>query len=335
MSLAGLNTINLSTLNVWQQIILFFLLMMGSAIFVSIAVVHVRVKAFERRFAGIVKEQKERSRSHGISRPRRLSFGRSSNRSGLPVDGVVVRGRPIAAEKQSIDEPRQQTAQDLDAGPAVNNSELLKPEDATTPRTIPNSEQGNDPISPTLDAQSAAPSAGLQRHITFASLSSPTRLREHHRLFDMQGIGARPRLMNHPRMAERPVYTEDLPKIDEGSYKDNPLSLGFLHNGFIARNSQFSNLSSAERQRLGGVEYRAITMLSVIVPLYFVLWQLLASLGMGAYIANYKKATTLENGLNPWYALCWNPLNLLTAGGGWVLMCPQVGWCFSERVCVQ
>lgn len=322
MSLAGLNTINLSTLNVWQQIILFFLLMMGSAIFVSIAVVHVRVKAFERRFAGIVKEQKERSRSHGAGRPRRLSFGRSSNRNGHPVDGVVVRGRPITAEKQSIDEPRQQTLHDLDAGPATDDSEIPKSEDATTPRTLPNSGQGNDTISPKTDAQSLAPSGGLQRHITFASMSSPTRLREHHRLFDMQGIGARPRLMNHPRMAERPVYTEDLPKIDEGVYKDNPLSLGFLHNGFIARNSQFSNLSSAERQRLGGVEYRAITMLSVIVPLYFVLWQLLACLGMGAYLANYKKDTTVANGLNPWYALCWKPLIPMTEGGEWVLMRP-------------
>lgn len=303
MSLAGLNTINLSTLNVWQQIILFFLLMMGSAIFVSIAVVHVRVKAFERRFAGIVREQKERSRSRGPSRSRRLSFGKLSNRDGHTVDGVVVRGRPITAEKRSIDEPRQQTMHHLDPGSAVDETGPLRPDDATTPRPLPNSEQRNEPISPVQDAQSPPPSAGLQRHITFASPSSPTRLREHHRLFNMQGIGARPSLMNHPRLAERPVYTEDLPKIDEGVYKDNPLSLGFLHNSFIARNSQFSNLSSAERQRLGGVEYRAITMLSVIVPLYFVLWQLLACLGMGAYLAMHREDTTLANGLNPWYAL--------------------------------
>ena len=303
MTQAGLNTVNLSILNVWQQIILFFLLLLGSSIFVSIAVVHVRIKAFERRFVTIVKEQKERSRSRRATRGRHLSFGRSSNRHGHAVDGVVVRGRPITVEKRTLDEPRQQPLHDLDAGPAVDDDEIVQPEDATTRGTVPSTELKNDQISPIQNAPGPVPPVRLQRHISFASLSSPTRMREHHRLFDMQGIGARPSLSNHPSMAERPVYTEDLPKMDKGVYKDKPLSLGFLHNGFTARNSQFSNLSLAERQRLGGVEYRAITMLSVIVSLYFVLWQLLGCLGMGAYLANYRADITLENGLNPWYTL--------------------------------
>ena len=301
MTLAGLNTINLSTLNAWQQIILFLLIMMGSAILVSIVVVHTRVKAFERRFAGIVKEQKERRKSRGISKPRRLSLGRSGNR-GPSVDGIVVRGRAIEPEKPSTEELRQQVLGGSLEDPAVDRNGLLKPEDATTLRAPPKPEEKEDePVSPIRNIQGPLPSSGLQRHITFASLTTPTRSRDHHQLFDMQGVGARPHMMNHPRLAERPVYTEDLPKINEGVQKDKPLSLDFLRNGFLARNSQISNLSSEERQRLGGVEYRAITMLSVIVPLYFVLWQMLACLGMGAWIACKMKYSTISNGLNPWY----------------------------------
>lgn len=42
MTEAGLNTINLSELNTFQQFILFFLIMIGSAILMSIAVLKVR-----------------------------------------------------------------------------------------------------------------------------------------------------------------------------------------------------------------------------------------------------------------------------------------------------
>lgn len=57
MTGAGLNTINLSTLNTWQQVILFVLIGVGSPIFVSAFVVLVRKRAFERRFDDVIKWQ--------------------------------------------------------------------------------------------------------------------------------------------------------------------------------------------------------------------------------------------------------------------------------------
>lgn len=61
MTLAGLNTVNLSELNTFQQVLLFLLIMLGSAIWVSAFVVHVRWKAFTRRMAA-VKEERRRKR---------------------------------------------------------------------------------------------------------------------------------------------------------------------------------------------------------------------------------------------------------------------------------
>jgi hypothetical protein len=59
MSEAGLNTINLSQLNTFQQFMLFALIMMGSSIFVSASVVYIRRKAFEQRLlTEIEKEEK-------------------------------------------------------------------------------------------------------------------------------------------------------------------------------------------------------------------------------------------------------------------------------------
>ena len=65
------------------------------------------------------------------------------------------------------------------------------------------------------------------------------------------------------------------------------------------RNGQFYGLSRAEREHLGGVEYRAIQLLSFVVPIYFVLWQLLGCLGLAAYLVNNKASTARENGINP------------------------------------
>ena len=53
MTLAGLNTVNLSSLNTFHQFLLFCLVQLGSAIFVSAFVVHVRRKAFDRKFLDV------------------------------------------------------------------------------------------------------------------------------------------------------------------------------------------------------------------------------------------------------------------------------------------
>lgn len=64
MTEAGLNTVNLSTLTTFQQVILFLLILAGSQIFVSIATVLARKRVFESRFEHIVKRQKDARRSH-------------------------------------------------------------------------------------------------------------------------------------------------------------------------------------------------------------------------------------------------------------------------------
>ncbi|KAF5862921.1 hypothetical protein ETB97_010962 [Aspergillus alliaceus] len=70
----------------------------------------------------------------------------------------------------------------------------------------------------------------------------------------------------------------------------------------VGHNSAFYHLTKAERRRLGGGEDQAISLLVTIVPLYFVLWQLLGGLGVGAYIASKKATITESNGINPWWA---------------------------------
>ena len=300
MTLAGLNTINLSQLNTFQQFILFLLILLGSAIFVSIAVVHVRRKAFERRFKSIVEDARQRRRGLSNSK-RRPSLSHARGRLEPEVDGIVVRGRAIKSPKQSTEDlderfktSEQPTSPAHEPASVMDdhaNQEKNMEDVEASPRVIESSEAGHH----------LAVDVGVSRRITFASPVSPTRKREHGRIFSMQGVGAHQDIQNHPSTSSLPIYLKDLPRLREtNSDRDLTSRHDFLAGASVGRNSQFSNLTLAERERLGGVEYRAVTVLAVIVPLYFVLWQLFGCIGLGAYIATNRASATAVNAENPW-----------------------------------
>jgi hypothetical protein len=123
----------------------------------------------------------------------------------------------------------------------------------------------------------------------------------HRRVFPMAGVGARPDLNNHPRdVAPLPLYTDDfsvsgLKGIIRGTQKY------FSSKGFISRNSQFYGLTSTEREKLGGVEYKAVSFLAIIVSLYFSMFLILGIVGMGAWLeANHPEVSEV-NGLSPFW----------------------------------
>ena len=132
--------------------------------------------------------------------------------------------------------------------------------------------------------------------------------RYHSRVMSGSGVGAH-RMEAHPRYA-RPLSfgTNDSAAVND--QEKHPSSSGapstidkYLKtlNGYIGRNSQFHNLSDAERRKLGGIEYDAICLLSWLVPTYFILLQLLGALGVGAWLTVNNPSVTRTNGLNPFW----------------------------------
>lgn len=292
MTLAGLNTINLSSINTFQQFLLFILIMLGSAILVSIVVIYTRRKAFERRFTSIVAE-----RLGGSKLRRRLSFSRSRTRD---LGGALAGG---ANEKKSVEGSRQEQneSNSSEEGPTNLHSSIAS--ESRRRSTIANEPE------PDPEATATGPpfpvDSGVTQRITFASATSPTmRQRPHGRLLSMQGIGAHPYLDNHPTRSPRTVGPIHHPQLfgysQEPTKEESGALVGFLSSVSIGRNSQFSNLSLREREQLGGVEYRAVSILAVVVPLYFVLWQLIGCIGLGAYVALNRPGTAEANGENPW-----------------------------------
>ncbi|RDW90222.1 putative potassium transporter [Aspergillus mulundensis] len=75
----------------------------------------------------------------------------------------------------------------------------------------------------------------------------------------------------------------------------------FESKGLISRNSQFHGLTAAERDRLQGVEYKAVSFLSVIVPIYWASFLCCGILGMGTWLELNKPQVPRDNGLSPFW----------------------------------
>lgn len=304
MTLTGLNTVNLSELNTFQQFILFLLIILGSTILVSIAVVFVRLKAFERRFETVVEEEKRKQKERGSLR-RKMTFRSNSvskKPTGLDTGNGELRGRhgiSAALAKEGIE------SKDLEMGGRMSPTAEEEHHETSTkhkPLTI-STNTGSDTTQQDKNHEYIQLPNGTRRKrgVTFSQTQPPAlKVAPLARILSMQGVGARHDIPNHPTRITRPENL--LTPIEEHHEKINRADLinHFSIPGIIGRNSHFYNLSIADRERLGGVEYRALELLTMVVPLYFVAWQFLGFIGVGAWIKNNGQDLTEGNGLNPW-----------------------------------
>lgn len=289
MTEAGLNTVNLSQINTWQQVILFLLIIMGSAIFVSTAVLNVRKRAFEIKLQDLADRRAKRllrPRSFTTSTARRRSSGNNERLAGIASG--AIRGRAIKSEDKTND-----TGADLNGAmhdrrqPSEQSDKVEQPEADIGPR-IRFASNVNQPRN-----------ANLER--------SRSRSRSISRVLTNTGVGAHNSLYAHPNLASRPQHTR--PKVkttDENGFgtSSKPSRLNkYIEtlNGYVGRNSQFHNLTEEERKELGGIEYDALCILSWIVPAYFVLFQLIGAVGCGAWLQINRPDITRTNGLNPFW----------------------------------
>lgn len=303
MTLAGLNTVSLSDLNTFQQSILFTLLLLGSAIFVSSVDLQVRKRACGRRFISIISNHHRHSQERHRRLTRRSSARQKTPQPAPAVDGVVLPGSAIKSPNQVGSEKDGTDEVNPGGDPPVGRKQWMKDGFLVEPdRSMNQTEQTSSALGRTHERDPSAEGDAVSRRITCAHPASPTMASQHTRAFSMQVVGARRNVMSDPCESSHLPYPRPSFSVAE-SNTDHVGPLGFLSPAsFIGRNSQFSGLTLAERDRLGGVEYRAIKILALIVPLYFVLWQLLGSIGLGVFVARYHASTSLTNGLNPWYA---------------------------------
>lgn len=340
MTEAGLNTVNLSQLNTFQQVLLFLLIIFGSAIWVSIATVHIRKRAFEQKLQELAdnKQKKLRlsrsfrtslSKTRKDASDRRIAAiasgavrgtalvegdGRSKDDCSLNVDEHITFDLPLQqkadGEHVSLDNPKElsHTAYRGHSSPLSLDANLDS--DEHRPATARND---------SYDARSPAAKSSVADNVHIlepqrspahgCDIDSPTAPLQkiHTRIFSGYGVGARPSLSSHPRNATLDISPTRSIDDEERASGKRMESLTFFDkylkgfNGLIGRNSQFHGLSEKDRRRLGGLEYDALVLLSYLVPTYFFLFQLAGAVGMGAWMQSSRPDLALKNGLDPFW----------------------------------
>lgn len=297
MTEAGLNTVNLSQMTAWQQVLLWLLIVLGSAIWVSIWTVAFRLRAFEKRFDDIVQaERKKREKSRmrrpgssiGVSVPffRTVTFGKAlTTPAGNPTlagtgTKVTANGSTTGADTTAPTASGRRTASLPDLEDLEGLASARRPRHAIG-QGADNTEGRRDIRAQTTDSR-----------ITFADDAVSTATRDG-RTTSAYATEGRPRRRNVDG-------SEAKEESEDGA--TSHMHLHFLNKQTVGRNAQFHNLTTKEREHLGGCEYRALKVLSVIVPLYFVLWQFLGCISLGAWIAYNKPEAATGNGVNPWWA---------------------------------
>ncbi|GAP91585.2 putative cation transporter protein [Rosellinia necatrix] len=323
MTEAGLNTVNLSQMTTWQQVLLWLLIIIGGSVWVSIWTVVIRKHAFERRFQEIV--EKERQRSHGRRNTsltllpitqRFMSFGKSRNTlapapiplpestldhsrgdvTRLPISGPTDK-RPIAATIPQIPAPWGSSGSTPTPTPGSPRHGRIAGQETERSHSTAH---GN----PTRRDDGDHAPTSTSDHVTFADdlLRGAVSSSVH------QNAGI---VQRHPPSANIPTATlTNVPACDDGLYRGT-------HK--VGRNAQFHGLTSEEREKLGGTEYRALRLLSVVVPVYFVSWQFLGSLALGAWIANNQPQPALDNAISPWWNGIFNGVSAFNNSGMSVL----------------
>ena len=307
---------------------LLLLILLGSSIFVSAFVVHIRRKAFEVKFREIETEISPRGRSRTWFSMRSLS--RPPAAGGSTENEQLDRG----PERHDNTMTSRAIASSIALETGEEDHQLSgwrpRPSNASLPEGLEKHDPGQaisgtrfynrETMSLRGDRITFSPDVRFRRRDGDDTIGNHSQTFIS-RVLSSQGVGARQRSSSRRYTMQsgnsQSINTShDLPIPKVSTQRESSTDAGAA----ISRNSNFHHLTEQDRLRLGGTEYRAVVFLSWVVPIYFVMWQLLGCLAMGAYINNFYASVCRENGLNPWYARASNSKKtLLTYLGGLAL----------------
>lgn len=250
---------------------MFCLILLGHPILISSTVLFVRKRAFETKFRGIAEEH---ARRH-------LPFQQCIHLPRIGKKKHDAENFNTPGSKENAPGPHQKNVG------AQDHRAVLRPSVANKAVTSENICQYSDSIGWIDDDQITIRTAARERS-------------SRHRVFPMAGIGAHPDAKD-PKDAIPSLFIDDdrRSSIIKNAIRDTQKY--FLSRGFISRNSQFHGLTVSDREKLGGVEYKAISFLSVVVPLYFLLFNILGALGIGAWVTAYRPSVARVDGLHPFW----------------------------------
>ncbi|KAK6820281.1 hypothetical protein RU639_007576 [Aspergillus parasiticus] len=376
---SGLNTVDFNLLRTYQQVILYWVSMLTTPIFINTALVFVRLYWFEKRFQHVVRDARALRQTR--SRMRTISEDKDNQTHDREEAGVGGRAIVVLRNGQGGRQDREQqdaiykTPSGSDSGPS---SSAARDESGNT------SEQETDPnnnLTRGFGSLRVPAQLGPEHHIAFLENQrkpkgalripspreydrggvpealeeeegegaeaarqtssqfddppSPRHVEEDDQVGRMEGphitinepdmIRTRTRNSTFPRLDTRPTVRETRdfgePSPLARTTTRRPTFTGVFRsltqerdrntlpylswNATVGRNSQFVDLTEEQRDELGGIEYRALKTLAVVLISYYVFFHLLGVICLVPWILTTRwgaVVTDIGQG-RPWWAI--------------------------------
>ncbi|KAI9933080.1 hypothetical protein ASPWEDRAFT_52937 [Aspergillus wentii DTO 134E9] len=368
---SGLNTVDLNLLQTYQQVILYFVSMLTTPIFINTVLVFIRLYWFEKRFQHVVRD----ARALRQTRTRARTVTADKDGQDYNMEEMGVGRRPIAVMRDGSHPDK--ISEETNSAP---ESPKAKPQ---------NGDQTDE------SGSGAEPKPGLGSNLGLGGLRVPTQLSpEHHIAFlenqrrnkgalripspreydrggvpevleeeggeeltkkpsnqtddqrpdseDSSNVGpldgphitinepdmgrTKTRNTTFPRMDTRPTVRETRDANDEPSFlgrsrtrrntvnsifrsltqeRDRPTLPYLSWDATVGRNSNFVDLTEEQRDELGGIEYRALKTLAVVLMSYYVFFHLLGIVCLVPWImtTHWGNVVTGDGQGRPWWGI--------------------------------
>ncbi|GAB1192916.1 hypothetical protein APSETT444_002117 [Aspergillus pseudonomiae] len=376
---SGLNTIDFNLLKTYQQVILYWVSMLTTPIFINTVLVFVRLYWFEKRFQHVVRDARALRQTR--SRMRTISEDKDNQNHSREEAGIGGRSIVVLRDNQGGPRDREQpgaiykTPSDSDSRPSSSGA---RDESGNT------SEQetdGNNNLRREFGSLRVPAQLSPEHHIAFLENQrrskgalripspreydrggvpevleeeegggaeaigetstqsddppSPRHVEEDDQVGPMEGphitinepdmIRTRTRNSTFPRLDTRPTVRETADLSDPSplartttrrptftgvfrslTQERDRNTLPYLSwNATVGRNSQFVDLTEEQRDELGGIEYRALKTLAVVLISYYVFFHLLGIICLVPWILTTRwgvVVTSIGQG-RPWWAI--------------------------------
>ncbi|KAF3210380.1 hypothetical protein TWF106_010676 [Orbilia oligospora] len=303
---SGLNTIDVKDLKMYQQLVIYFIPMFTNLGFINVVVVVVRLYWFEKRIeqdANLARYARQKPpvdlRLRGVGNDLEAQ---QAVASGNKLDKPVKEFVSLSLPKEKLDSKEfyggrtEAAAADQSACAKPSSSRISFAPDATLPNNEPNKalyvpsprerEQGH-PIEEVEEVVSdddnevrkvtsadTASSSGIRYRLPHRRLSRSTSIEQVTPSFFVLGV-------THNQ--ETAIRTRRKSDVSLNLNLNMPT---LSSQATLGRNSNFKNLTVADREQLGGMEYRALKLLLKIVVGYFFGLHLFGVIGLLPWIYN-------------------------------------------------
>lgn len=377
---SGLNTVDLNLLHTYQQVILYFVSMLTTPIFIHTVLVFIRLYWFEKRFQHVVRDSRNlrgtRTRMRTVTEDKEEG-DRDYDREERSINGrpiVVLRnesgdaspgnqqGTPVKTPDGS-DSPRSPS----DTGPDTSDSEdrgsrtprlglgnlrvpsQVNPEQniafvehqrknkgalripspreydrGGVPEVLEEEEEGGNGFAKPRSRQDDRKRRSEDREATddVGPMEGP-----HITINEPDMVRTKTRQSTFPRMDTRPTFHEtqtkdfgDIGPLDRSrtrrgtlntiarsltQERDRPTLPYLSWDATVGRNSNFVDLTEEQRDELGGIEYRALKTLAVVLIAYYVCFHLLGIVCLIPWILHTHWGAAVETigQGRPWWGI--------------------------------